>query len=270
MDFTVFYAWQSDTAPGFNRYLIRDALTAAIKALRIGALIEDAPRLDPDTRGPTIAPEITSSSFEKIRTSAVVVADITFVGATHAVQGRGPRKPLPNPNVALELGYAAATLGWDRVIPVINEAYGDAELQSFELRGRRPIIRYRMAEDTQTEVAEVRLHLQRSLDSALRLALSSEYERVGEIIASLDLNCLDLLKRYANDEIFWRRHDRKAAEFLMNAGVDSTFRHLLKLRLIRGNWEPSIGSYAYRWTYLGIQTLQRLGLRTETASDKRA
>jgi hypothetical protein len=270
MDFTIFYAWQNDTAPGFNRYLIRDSLVAALKSGRINALIEDSPRLDPEGRNPTASAEGTTSVFDRIKNCAVFVADLTFVGATPVTQVKGQRKLLSNPNVLMELGYAASVLGWDRIVLVMNEAYGDVEHLTFEVKGRRPPIRYAIGGETRTDITEVRQHLMRSFEGYLRMALSSQLERVQEIIASLDLNCLDLLKNHADEEIFWRRQDKKAADFLMNAGVDSTFRHLIKLRLIRGNWEPSIGSYAYRWTYLGTQTLKFLGLRPEGLTEKRA
>src|SRR5688500_11033276 len=110
MDFTIFYAWQNDTAPGFNRYLIRDSLVAATKSGRINALIEDSPRLDPDARNPnaTAAAEGSTTVFDRIRNCAVFVADLTFVGATPATQAKGQRKLLPNPNVLMELGFASA------------------------------------------------------------------------------------------------------------------------------------------------------------------
>jgi hypothetical protein len=270
MDFSVFYAWQNDTAPGFNRYLIRDSLVTALKSGRINALIDDSPRLDAEARNPMgAAADTVTTVFDRIKNCGVFVADLTFVGAT-PVQAKGQRKLLSNPNVLMELGYAASILGWERIIVVVNEAYGNVEQLTFELKSRRPPIRYAIGAETRTDITEVRQNLQKSLEAYLRLAVNSQLEQVNDIIASLDLNCLDLLKNHADEEIFWRRQDRKAADFLMNAGVDSTFRHLLKLRLIRGNWEPSIGSYAYRWTYLGMQTLNRLGLRSEVASEKRA
>jgi hypothetical protein len=37
----------------------------------------------------------------------------------------GAKRPCPNPNVGYELGYAVATLGWDRVILLFNEACGE-------------------------------------------------------------------------------------------------------------------------------------------------
>ena len=41
------------------------------------------------------------------------------------------KRPAPNPNVLLELGYAAASIGSNRVILVQNTAFGDISTLSF-------------------------------------------------------------------------------------------------------------------------------------------
>jgi len=112
VEFTIFYAWQNDTPARYNRYLIRDVLENATKNIRNDALIEDSPRLDYDTRGVSGTPEIAATVFGKIKRCAVFIADMTFVGSTQPIVAREQEKLLPNPNVMLELGYAAATIGW--------------------------------------------------------------------------------------------------------------------------------------------------------------
>lgn len=42
----------------------------------------------------------------------------------------------PNPNVLVELGYAAHSLGWDRIIVVVNTAHGAIEELPFDFRAR--------------------------------------------------------------------------------------------------------------------------------------
>ena len=49
---------------------------------------------------------------------------------------------IPNPNVMFELGFAVRSLGWDRVICICNEEYGDVETQPFDISKHR-IITYR-------------------------------------------------------------------------------------------------------------------------------
>ena len=74
-------------------------------------------------------PSITETIFSKIEQSEVFVADVTFVGETDRRDGTKAKK-LSNPNVLAELGYAAAKLGWDRVILVMNKHYGSPEISS--------------------------------------------------------------------------------------------------------------------------------------------
>jgi hypothetical protein len=260
MKLTVFYAWQSDTPSQFNRFLIRDLLNGAIKSIRNDASVEDAPRLDHDTRGVSGTPEITSTIFSKIKRCAVFVADVTFVGASISTALNGERKLIPNPNVMLELGFASATVGWERIITVMNEHYGLAEQQVFDLKSRRFPIRYTMNPESLGELIEVRRQLRISLEQAIRLALSSQYEAVEDIIKSLDAECLRLLREAANWTVFWRGSENSV---VANLAMDAAYRHLLALRLISGTWAPESQNYEYTWTYLGMQTLIQLGLRPQ-------
>ena len=91
--------------------------------------MKDAPRLDHDTSGRPGTPSITETIFSKIEQSADLFLMLTFVAVRRTVataQGEEAR----NPNVLAELGYAAAKLGWDRVILVMNKHYGSPEISS--------------------------------------------------------------------------------------------------------------------------------------------
>ena len=46
-------------------------------------------------------------------------------------------KTSPNPNVLLELGYAAQSLGWDNVICIINTDFGAIDDLPFDIKHRR-------------------------------------------------------------------------------------------------------------------------------------
>ena len=118
----VFWFWQSDHDGKISHYLIRDALEAAIEKLKlpqdIGEPTEAERRanleLDHDTKGETGWTDIADSIFKKIENSAVFVADVTPVGRTSLRPGnkRAAAKPIMNPNVAIELGYAIKALTW--------------------------------------------------------------------------------------------------------------------------------------------------------------
>jgi hypothetical protein len=263
MELTVFYAWQNDTPSQFNRFLIRDMLEGASKSIRNDASVEESPRIDHDTRGVAGTPEITSSIFSKIKRCAVFVADVTFVGSSLAMGPNSERKLLPNPNVMLELGFAAATVGWERIIAVMNEHYGPAEQQIFDLKNRRFPICYTVPPDSPGNIGETKRQLRAALEEAIRLAVRNAYEAVEEIMASLDTATLNLLRRHAEQDVFWREPDEGRGPVLVNRGLDSAFRHLLALRLIRGTWYSERQEYVYQWTYLGAQTLIRLGLRPQ-------
>jgi hypothetical protein len=130
MDFTIFYAWQSDRDQKTHRFLIRDAANEAIKRIGRDGSIDDSPRLDHDTQDVPGTPEIANSIYKKIQDSGVFLADLTFVGTTGPIESR--KKLLPNPNVLLELGYAARSIGWERIVCVMNTAFGPPEELIFD------------------------------------------------------------------------------------------------------------------------------------------
>jgi len=167
---TVFYSWQSDTPEKRTRYLIRRALQDAVRNVNTNGLVEEAIRLDHDTAGVSGTPAIADTILEKIRNCAVFVADLTFV--SHNVGNH--RKSLPNSNVTIELGYAAGTIGWDRVICVMNESHGLASDQVFNVAHRRWPIRFKCESDDTASIGAARQHLTDQLTEALRLTISSE------------------------------------------------------------------------------------------------
>ena len=255
MELTIFYAWQNDTPKQVNRFLIRDVLNSVSKSISNDALIEDSPRLDHDTLGVSGTPEITSTIFSKIKRSAVFVADVTFIGASSS---SSEGKLIPNPNVMLELGFASATVGWERIVTVMNEHFGLAEQQIFDLKSRRFPIQYSVDADSSADLNETKKQLRISLEQAIRLALRSQYEAVEDIIASLDAESLRILRMCAVWDIFWPSSE---GTVFANSANDAAYRHLLSLRLIKGTWVPEDEKYEYRWTYLGIQTLIKLGMK---------
>jgi hypothetical protein len=155
----VFYSWQSDLPNATNRSFIEAALERASKAIRKDESIELEPVIDRDTAGVSGAPDISATIFSKIERATVFVGDVSIIG-------KAARRPTPNPNVLIELGYAKKALGADRVLMVMNTAFGGPETLPFDLRMRR-VVTYDMPEKA-TDRSEERRRLESRLESELR------------------------------------------------------------------------------------------------------
>lgn len=155
----IFWSWQSDHDGKLSHYFVRDALNEAIAALKAKSTLEEPSEaerrtqlhLDHDTKGKTGWVDITQSIFEKIEDSAVFVADVTPVASSLSkTDSEGKEvglRPIMNPNVAIELGYALKALDWSRIIPVMNTAFGSVERMPFDIdRTRRWAITYELKE----------------------------------------------------------------------------------------------------------------------------
>jgi len=166
---TVFYAWQSDTPQKLNHYFIRDAAREAVDSLADDAAIEDAPRLDHDTRDVPGTPDIPQTIFTKIDQCSVFLADLTFVGQTDAEQP----KLVPNPNVMIELGRATKSVGPERIICVMNTAFGPPDQLPFDLRHRRHPIQYHLDPQDTSKLSQVKKTLVEDLRIAIRAVLQN-------------------------------------------------------------------------------------------------
>ena len=143
----VFWSWQSDHDGKVSHYLIKDALEVAIEKLKLPKDIEEPSEadrranleLDHDTKGETGWTDIADSIFKKIENCAVFVADVTPVGKTTLGAGgkRTDAKPIMNPNVAIELGYAIKALTWSSCVGVMNLAYGKIDDLPFDIHRTR-------------------------------------------------------------------------------------------------------------------------------------
>ncbi|MCX6997981.1 MAG: hypothetical protein NTV49_13075 [Kiritimatiellaeota bacterium] len=150
--FTLFYAWQNDAPETAGRYFVRDCAMAALKLLRHQFELDIAPRLDHDTKGVPGTPEIANTIFNKISKADAFLADVTMVAAWENREQQ--REPLPNANVMVELGYAFAELGSERVILVLNEYYASPEHLPFDLRHRRWPITFHLKPDDPPNIVE--------------------------------------------------------------------------------------------------------------------
>lgn len=152
---TLFYSWQSDISVKDNKNYIETCLRKALRKLKREISVELNIDRATDKKIGTI--DISNSIFTKINTANIFVADITIInGKTRKY------KKTPNPNVLIELGYAARTIGWENIICVLNTKYGLPELLPFDIRNRR-ILLYNSDDD------------KKKLSDSLYLAISNTH-----------------------------------------------------------------------------------------------
>lgn len=132
MPIRVFYSWQSELPEGVNRYFIRDALKDAMPIIKRRYGLDERPEVDQDTRGTPGLPDIVHTIFSKIEASSAFVADVSFT--SESINHRH----CANANVLIELGFALHSLGDERLILVMNDAFGSPKDQMpFNLAARR-------------------------------------------------------------------------------------------------------------------------------------
>lgn len=171
MTLTVFYSWQADTPARINRSLIESALKRALEQINADAKVVNSARevqLDKDTMGLPGTPPIVEAIFRKIDECAVFVPDLTFVAHTEA--GR----PTPNANVLIEYGWALKSRGHDRIVAVMNDAFGAPSETSlpFNMRHLRWPLRYTLPDGNGVRDS-VRKQLVDKLARAIRAVLDN-------------------------------------------------------------------------------------------------
>ena len=162
---SIFYSWQSDLDSSINRHFIEDALMRSLRSIRgnDSELIE--PVLDRNRTSLSGSSQNPESILAKITQADIFVADVSITNSESS------SFPTPNPNVLIELGYAVARLGWNRILLVQNSAFGGPEQLPSDLREHR-VIRYHLNRDTAGRI-EVKGLLQAELESGLKMALGS-------------------------------------------------------------------------------------------------
>lgn len=127
----IFFSWQSDLNLKNNKNFIEDCIKTAIKELNDEKNYLIDFNLDKDTSGEPGNPEIINTILNKIDNSRIFICDLSIINKDF--QGR----KTPNPNVIFELGYAIKSLGWEKIICVVNEEYGFSEDLPFDIKHRR-------------------------------------------------------------------------------------------------------------------------------------
>jgi hypothetical protein len=165
---TVFFSWQADTGNREGRSFIERALERAVARISADTTIEEPERdlqIDRDTKNVPGSPPIVDTIFRKIDQATVFVPDLTFVGT------RLDERPTPNPNVLVEYGWAVKSLGYERMVPVMNTAYGEptGDAMPFDMRHLRNPITYCCPADlAEADLKKVRDQLAKDLEKAIR------------------------------------------------------------------------------------------------------
>ncbi len=250
---TIFFAWQSDTPPERNKDFIWKALTAAVRGLGEDASPESCPRPEKDTTGVSGNPNIVNTIFERISACAIFIGDVTLVG-----DAKLGKKPMPNPNVMLELGFAAHSVGWQRTILVFNEASGRPEDLPFDIRQHRWPVRYKFTDET--TVSERRLdQLIEDLQSAIKDCNDQILNRATRMASSLDMACLRFIARFESDEgVMPMVLPRWGTGEVVNSLYrDLATRRLLDLGALSVVFEPP-SKVGYKWTYDGRRMIAQV------------
>ncbi len=183
----VFWSWQSDHDADISHYFVRDALNDAIKTLKEPSALEEPSdtdrrmqlHLDHDTKGKTGWVDITVAIFDKIEAAGVFIADVTPVAESKSKLDKDGKevglRPIMNPNVAVELGYALKALDWPKIIPIMNTAYGSVDRMPFDVdRSRRWAVTYNLKQGaSKDEIKDVRKKLADEFAYALKSYLSA-------------------------------------------------------------------------------------------------
>ena len=141
----VFYSWQSDLPNNSNRTFIEKCIHQSLKELNVSETFDIEFRIDRDTMNEMGTPDIANTIFAKIDRAKLFIADVSIINSDYQ------KRKTPNPNVLVELGYAAKAIGWERIICVFNTDYGSFEDLPFDIKFRRPLC-YNLNDKNRSEV----------------------------------------------------------------------------------------------------------------------
>lgn len=190
----IFFSWQSDLDSKHNTNFIRNAIKSAIDEVCKDGVNKFV--YDEATRNQIGSVDVTETLFMKIKTSTVLIADITTINKNDP-----HHRKVPNPNVSLELGFASAILGWNNIIPIFNLAYGDLQNVPFDIRNRR-IMTYHL--DESSDIKKKAGELKSNIKSALK-EMDIDRVRKRESITRIYANENERIKFYAlhSDDDYW-------------------------------------------------------------------
>lgn len=136
---TLFYSWQSDLPKETNKDVIKNCLIEATLNIK-NKFTEVEFLVDESTRATPGSPNIANTIFGKIEKADIFIADISTINR----DTQDSVRKNPNPNVLIELGYAIAKIGWERIILLFNSEFGELTKDvPFDISNQR-ILDYRI------------------------------------------------------------------------------------------------------------------------------
>lgn len=270
MEYTIFYSWQMDAPSVTNKSFLRAALDQAVAQITTSTVrVEPSPRVDSGMDDIAGTPEVATVMFEKIKDSAIFLGDVSLVGVIDRTNDQGAktgRQKTLNPNVAVEMGYAGALVGWDRIICVMNEEFGARREQPFDVRNRRFPINYSLSLKGAAD-SEKKTTIQHKLANEIRGAIeaieTNELRKVANVQTQLDVRCLELMGVFGRHISF--PEPNPAPPLMDVARFHSAAVRLLELKVLWAHVDPNISAYAYHWTHLGVELLYQLKFRPRPA-----
>lgn len=208
----IFYSWQSDLPGNQTRSVIQESIESVVKSKKDTVEII----ADRDTKGEYGSPDIVETIFKKIDECDIFIADVSIVNRYYAIDEEGKPikavKTTPNPNVLLELGYAAHVLGWENIICILNTDFGKIEELPFDIRQRR-LTPYSLENKKKSEVRKMLRGIIESTvmniqENGIRVKGSSS----NHVVGAYDFETENLVKKLipykvANSE--WYTKERK-------------------------------------------------------------
>jgi hypothetical protein len=136
----IFYSWQSEVSKETNQHAIKAELRTACSEVEAAFGIKII--LDEATRDAAGSPNIPIMVFEKISMCDIFICDITTVNQAAPAEFRRAA----NSNVLVELGYAVAEVGWERILMLFNKQFGDVKDAPFDI-DRHRISAYKITDE---------------------------------------------------------------------------------------------------------------------------
>lgn len=264
----VFYSWQS-FSPSTNRNFIEKALETAAKTLRRDETIEVEPVIDRDTKNTPGASDISDTIFNKIEQASVFLADVSIINYQEPnlfldwlnklkILPRINNRPIPNPNVLIETGFAIHALGMSKIILVMNGYFGEPDQLPFDLKTKR-ILTYRLPPGKADKTIE-RKTLEKSLEGALR----DIYTAIDTILPDLtdaDNAVFNLLCNAVVEREYDTFQQNAVFEIRKRFGDEEVFNESLRVlstrKVIQGNWYANGQVYLIRVTAYGFDLYAR-------------
>jgi len=204
----IFYSWQSDLEGKNNNFFIRDCIKKALKQINREAEAEVELSLDKDTQNTSGSPDIVDTIMRKIRGCDIFICDVSIVNQKNWIQKYCNRRKMPNPNVLIELGYAVKTLGWERVICVMNTATGRTEDLPFDIRNNRVSI-YSLSKSADRKKVE------KQLIDTFAVALKSILDNYDSILEEFNKD-----DNLTHDKLLFKKFDSIASQVQIFESID--------------------------------------------------